>query len=248
MTDIATERYLKKVGAAFPEKFQLGVDAGAATIYENTMVTALTATGMAVKAGVASAGPVLGVAEFNVTGGSVDGDRSVTLMQGLFWFGNSASTDEITAAEVGKKVYVVDNQTVAKTSNSGARRVAGVCLNVDSELGVQILINAALNAALDADQSDSLASFQAGAATLVAGTVTVATGITVSADSEVIPIAIGAITGSTNFGSLRELKASRVNGAPGVGTIVLEAVGADGAKDVDAAGAIRFVILTPLFS
>lgn len=88
-------------------------------------------------------------------------------------------------------------------------------------------------------------AMQAGNATLVSGTVTVNTGITVATASEVIPVAIGAITGSTNFAGLRELKASRVNGAPSTGTIVLEAVGSDGAKDVDAAGAIRFVILTP---
>lgn len=93
---------------------------------------------------------------------------------------------------------------------------------------------------------DQAPGFQTGAATLSSGTITVNTGITVAANSEVIPIEIGAITGSTNFASLRELKASRVNGGPGVGTIVLEAVGDDGAKDADAAGAIRFVILTPL--
>ncbi len=93
---------------------------------------------------------------------------------------------------------------------------------------------------------DQAPGFQAGAATLSSGTITVNTGITVAANSEVIPIEIGAITGSANFASLRELKSSRVNGGPGVGTIVLEAVASDGAKDADAAGAIRFVILTPL--
>ncbi len=86
---------------------------------------------------------------------------------------------------------------------------------------------------------------QVAAATLVAGTATINTVITVAADSEVVPIQIGAITGSTNFGSLRELKSSRVNGAPSTGTIVVEAVGNDGAKDVDAAGAIRVLIFTP---
>lgn len=86
---------------------------------------------------------------------------------------------------------------------------------------------------------------QAVNATLSSGTITVSTGIIVATNSEVIPVQINAITGSTNFGSLRELKASRVAGVAGVGTVVIEAVGNDGAKDTDAAGVVRIVILTP---
>ncbi len=88
-------------------------------------------------------------------------------------------------------------------------------------------------------------AMQAVNATLASGTITISTGITVAANSEVIPLLIGALTGTTNFGSLGELKASRVNGAPGVGTVVIQAYGDDGALDADAAGAIRVVILTP---
>ncbi len=86
---------------------------------------------------------------------------------------------------------------------------------------------------------------QAVTATLASGTITISTGIIVAANSEVIAYPRGAITGSTNFGCVRELVASRVAGVAGVGTVVIEAVGADGAKDTDAAGAIRVVILTP---
>ena len=88
-------------------------------------------------------------------------------------------------------------------------------------------------------------AMQAVNATLSSGTITINTGITVATDSEVIPIVIGNITGSTNFGCLRELKSSRVNGAPSTGTVVITAVGNDGLIDSDAAGAIRVVILTP---
>lgn len=88
-------------------------------------------------------------------------------------------------------------------------------------------------------------AMQAVNATLASGTITIASGIVVAADSEVIPLVIGAITGSTNFGSLGELKASRVAGDDGVGTVVIQAYGADGALDADAAGAIRVLILTP---
>lgn len=88
-------------------------------------------------------------------------------------------------------------------------------------------------------------AMQAVNATLVSGTATINTAIAVAADSEVIAYPKGAITGSSNFGCVRELAASRVVGAAGVGTVVIEAVGADGAKDADAAGAVRVVILTP---
>jgi hypothetical protein len=81
--------------------------------------------------------------------------------------------------------------------------------------------------------------------TLVAGTATINTVITVAANSEVVPYPDGAITGSTNFGSLQELRASRVAGAPSTGTIVIQAIGADGLIDSDAAGAFHALIFTP---
>lgn len=104
-----------------------------------------------------------------------------------------------------------------------------------------------LVAAINEVKANAIAApvMQTAAATLVSGTATINTGVAIAAASEVIPIQTVAITGSTNFGSLRELKASRVNGIAGVGTIVIEAVGNDGALDSDAAGAFRVVILTP---
>lgn len=97
-----------------------------------------------------------------------------------------------------------------------------------------------------ADTADGVPYMQAVDATLASGTVTINTNIVVASTSEVIPLVIGAITGSTNFASLGELKASRVNGAAGVGTVVIQAYTTSGALDSDAAGAIRVVILTPL--
>jgi len=48
-------------------------------------------------------------------------------------FGNSASTDQITLAEVGSDCYIVDNQTVAKTDGSASRSVAGKVFDVTAE-------------------------------------------------------------------------------------------------------------------
>lgn len=57
----------------------------------------------------------------------------VEMERGCFKYGNSASGDAITNAEYGKQVYIVDDQTVAKTDGSSARSVAGICRGVDSD-------------------------------------------------------------------------------------------------------------------
>lgn len=49
-----------------------------------------------------------------------------------FAFGNSAAGDLITKADIGNDCYLVDNQTVAKTSNSNNRPRAGRILDVDA--------------------------------------------------------------------------------------------------------------------
>lgn len=150
MTYLAADRYIEKVGTTAVAKLQIGVDGGASKIFEGATVCALS-TGMAVRGGTSGSGHALGVAEFTVdnSGGS-DGDLSINLLQGRFWRDNSATTDEITAADIGKVCFVVDDQTVAKTSNNGARGIAGVVLAVDADEGVEVFISAANNAALEA--------------------------------------------------------------------------------------------------
>lgn len=71
------------------------------------------------------------------SGGSA-GDLKAKCRRGAFWFGNSASTDAITRAEIGDNCYIVDDQTVAKTDGSSSRSVAGKILDVDSSLGVLV--------------------------------------------------------------------------------------------------------------
>ena len=100
-----------------------------ATIYAGTLVTLLTATGLAVSGGTASAGIAVGVATETITG---DGVKATDLERGIFQFANSASTDLIAKADIGATCYVVDNQTVAKTDNSAARKAAGKIIDVDA--------------------------------------------------------------------------------------------------------------------
>ncbi|WP_126975042.1 hypothetical protein [Frigidibacter oleivorans] len=77
----------------------------------------------------------------NSTGSA--GDASLRFMPGIFRFANSASTDEITDADIGALCYVVDDQTVAKTSATNTRSKAGFVEMVD-DLGVWVRFDEAL--------------------------------------------------------------------------------------------------------
>ena len=60
-----------------------------------------------------------------------DGDESILVTKGCFRFAN-LSTDAVTLAEAETSCYIVDDQTVAKTSGTGARSVAGTVLDVET--------------------------------------------------------------------------------------------------------------------
>jgi hypothetical protein len=57
----------------------------------------------------------------------------VRIRRGVLQFANSASTDLVTRADIGKSAYMVDDQTVAKTSGSNTRSVAGIIRDVDAQ-------------------------------------------------------------------------------------------------------------------
>lgn len=63
------------------------------------------------------------------------------LREGFFYFANSAGGDAIALDDLGKPCYVVDDQTVALTSNSGARSPCGRIAGYDATLGVLVEIN-----------------------------------------------------------------------------------------------------------
>ena len=60
-----------------------------------------------------------------------------TVRLGVFRWGNSADADLIAAADIGKVCYIVDDQTVAKTTGSSTRSPAGIIVDVDA-LGVWV--------------------------------------------------------------------------------------------------------------
>ena len=69
-----------------------------------------------------------------------DGDQIVEVKRGNFRLDNSAGADEVTAADIGKVCYIVDNQTVAKTDGTATRSPAGIVDDVD-DAGVWVNID-----------------------------------------------------------------------------------------------------------
>ncbi|MCB1463254.1 MAG: hypothetical protein KDJ90_12705 [Nitratireductor sp.] len=84
---------------------------------------AVTATGL------------VAVGRFEATVDNSDGSNgtlNAEVKAGVFRWANSSSTDEITKAEIGDLAYIVDDQTVAKTSGGNTRSVAGRIMDVDA--------------------------------------------------------------------------------------------------------------------
>jgi hypothetical protein len=116
------------LSAARATRERLGLDfsygaAANAVVYAGSMVT-LTAAGY-VRNGVAGGTRCVGVAQANVNNtGGADGAKNVPVKKGTFQFLNLPA-DLVTPADIGNDCYLVDDETVARTSNAGARVIAG---------------------------------------------------------------------------------------------------------------------------
>jgi len=71
--------------------------------------------------------------------GGLAGAAIVESEAGVYRYANSAAGDAITRAEIGDQCFIVDDETVAKTSATNTRSVAGVIVDVDA-LGVWVRI------------------------------------------------------------------------------------------------------------
>ena len=65
--------------------------------------------------------------------GGASGAKTVQVRRGVFKFANSSGGDLIGDANVGSDCYAVDDQTVALTSATSTRSVAGKIMQVDSD-------------------------------------------------------------------------------------------------------------------
>jgi hypothetical protein len=89
--------------------------------------------GVAAPARTATTLVALGRAEETVdnTAGAA-GDKRIRVRRGVFGFKNKAD-DLVVAADIGKDCYLVDDETVAKTSGSNTRSIAGKVFSIDGD-------------------------------------------------------------------------------------------------------------------
>jgi len=123
-----------KDGELFP------VPIAAATEIFGGHIVAGNAAGFAVLATAVAAQVTLGVSDgYADNSAGTAGDAVALVRRGKSWFFANLGGDAVTQADIGKACFVADSQTVAKTSNSDARPVAGKVLGVESA-GVWVLI------------------------------------------------------------------------------------------------------------
>ncbi len=141
MSALSKARDTVRMGEAAIVEFVSHPVAATTKIFNGSLV-ALDASGNAVPASTSTSLTAVGRAESTVdnSGGSA-GDQVVRVRQGTFRFANSADADAITQAEVGKPCYLVDDQTVAKTTDEASRSGAGVVVAIDPK-GVYVEVRA----------------------------------------------------------------------------------------------------------
>lgn len=116
------QKYLRHVEPAAGAKLYIGG------------IAALNAEGKAVPAGDVAGLTVIGRVE------DVDEDTGlVTVCSGVYLYENGATDEKLTAADVNKKIYALDDQTVGKAGGTN-KVVAGVLRDVmpDGQLAVEV--------------------------------------------------------------------------------------------------------------
>jgi hypothetical protein len=111
-----------------------GIPAAAAAVFHAGAMVAINAAGTAVPMSEALNLKGVGRAEKPVDNSAgAAGAELVTVRRGIFRYNNSAATDAITQADIGADCYGVDDQTVAKTSDTNTRSIAGKVFDVDAQ-------------------------------------------------------------------------------------------------------------------
>ncbi len=121
--------------------FHLPVDGGS-HIYEGTMVSQLTATGMLVPGATSASGPCIGVATHETNNAGSDGDtRCAVETERVFIFATGLTTDACTEATlIGSPVYMYDDHTVYDNDASGTLKRAGYFMGMEPNGDVRVLI------------------------------------------------------------------------------------------------------------
>lgn len=102
-------------------------------IFAGAMVVA-NATGFAAPGATSATLTYIGRAEErvdNTSGG--DGAQNIQVRRGLAFRWKNSAADPVTQAELGKTVYIVDDETVAKTNGGNTRSLAGQVVQLDAD-------------------------------------------------------------------------------------------------------------------
>lgn len=128
MTVLAAD---KPISTREGKLFSYGVEADA-VIYHGALV--VLHDGYARQGGVATDYIAVGIAKKSVDAtGLSSGDETIEVEEGIFLFENSEAGDAIGITEIGKVCFIVDDQTVAKTSGTNTRSVAGYVRDVTDD-------------------------------------------------------------------------------------------------------------------
>lgn len=143
MTALAANFPRKRVGNDVINPLRLAIGlAAAAHVYQGALV-AINEAGTLVPASADNTLFIVGVAEEekdNTLGAA--SALSTVPRRGCFPFTNSATTDALSTADIGRPCYVVDDTTVARTNPLGSRPVAGIVAGIDAGGGVLVEVGA----------------------------------------------------------------------------------------------------------
>ena len=133
---------LRRNANTLPDTLEPGVAAGA-RIYQGSLVVAVA--GFAEPGSSAVGLIALGRAEETVdNSGGLDGEKRVKVSPGAFKFKNAAA-DAVTQADLYGTCYVVDDETVARTSGANTRSPAGTIIDLEADgVWVQVFPGQAL--------------------------------------------------------------------------------------------------------
>ena len=135
MTALSTQRATRVVTMTSVEL--LGK---AETVYQGGLACGDTSTGLVAKGFVSTTLVPLGKYIDNQTTGA-GGTVNIEFFeeQKGQWYANSTAGGLIAATDAFSDCYIVDDQTVAKTSGTATRSVAGMILKVDALKGVLVM-------------------------------------------------------------------------------------------------------------
>ena len=157
MANYTADAIIETAGGPGPFIFDLPVDAGS-KVFAGSLCTQLTATGMVVPYSTAAAGVAVGVAQHasdNSAAGTADGDKRVRIeTKRMFVFTNGTAGDAFSEATlIGSLAYGTDDHTVAKTSNTQARKAVGFFMGMESDGKVRVFVDPCLASIVDALQT-----------------------------------------------------------------------------------------------